>query len=214
MVIRFSTVIGRRDSSEVARDPRGFAVKFYTEDGNWDFVGNNLPVFFIRDAIKFPDVIHSLKPDPVTFRQEANAQRHRPPQRLRAGPRLLRDHERDVQERMLWHFFLVHDDYSHTVAKSIGMTAKDVRGLRPLAKQVLTDEDQRRLENLGANGDGIDKGRYGKHTGSVETHPAKAEDLLSMASQPNPRYNGVKPAWFLTAKFTTPPPSAVEAFAF
>jgi catalase len=72
LAIRFSTVIGGRDSSEVARDPRGFAVKFYTEDGNWDLVGNNLPVFFIRDAIKFPDVIHSLKPDPVTFRQEPN----------------------------------------------------------------------------------------------------------------------------------------------
>ncbi|WP_314038249.1 catalase [Dietzia sp. CH92] len=70
VAIRFSTVIGGRDSSEVARDPRGFAVKFYTEDGNWDLVGNNLGVFFIRDAIKFPDVIHSLKPDPVTFRQE------------------------------------------------------------------------------------------------------------------------------------------------
>ena len=56
----------------MARDPRGFAVKFYTEDGNWDLVGNNLAVFFIRDAIKFPDVIHSLKPDPVTFRQEPN----------------------------------------------------------------------------------------------------------------------------------------------
>ncbi|MEX2184760.1 MAG: catalase [Chloroflexota bacterium] len=72
VTIRFSTVIGGRDSSEVARDPRGFAVKFRTEDGNWDLVGNNLPVFFIRDAIKFPDVIHSLKPDPVTFRQEPN----------------------------------------------------------------------------------------------------------------------------------------------
>ncbi|MEA2208412.1 MAG: catalase, partial [Solirubrobacteraceae bacterium] len=70
--IRFSTVIGGKDSSEVARDPRGFAVKFRTEDGNWDLVGNNLPVFFIRDAIKFPDVIHALKPDPVTFRQEPN----------------------------------------------------------------------------------------------------------------------------------------------
>lgn len=70
--VRFSTVIGGRDSSEVARDPRGFAVKFRTEDGNWDLVGNNLPVFFIRDAIKFPDVIHALKPDPVTFRQEPN----------------------------------------------------------------------------------------------------------------------------------------------
>ncbi len=72
LAVRFSTVIGGRDSSEVARDPRGFAVKFYTEDGNWDLVGNNLAVFFIRDAIKFPDVIHALKPDPVTFRQEPN----------------------------------------------------------------------------------------------------------------------------------------------
>lgn len=72
VTIRFSTVIGGRDSSEAARDPRGFAVKFRTDDGNWDLVGNNLPVFFIRDAIKFPDVIHSLKPDPVTFRQEPN----------------------------------------------------------------------------------------------------------------------------------------------
>ncbi len=72
LAIRFSTVIGGRDSSEVARDPRGFAVKFYTEDGNWDLVGNNLAIFFIRDAIKFPDVIHSLKPDPITFRQEPN----------------------------------------------------------------------------------------------------------------------------------------------
>ncbi len=72
LAIRFSTVIGGRDSSEVARDPRGFAVKFYTEDGNWDLVGNNLGVFFIRDAMKFPDVVHSLKPDPITHRQEPN----------------------------------------------------------------------------------------------------------------------------------------------
>ena len=69
LAIRFSTVAGGRDSSEVVRDPRGFAVKFYTEDGNWDLVGNNLGVFFIRDAIKFPDFIHSQKPDPVTFEQ-------------------------------------------------------------------------------------------------------------------------------------------------
>ncbi|MET8868187.1 catalase [Nonomuraea sp. NPDC004580] len=72
VAVRFSTVIGGRDSAETARDPRGFAVKFYTEDGNWDLVGNNLAVFFIRDAIKFPDVIHALKPDPVTFRQDPN----------------------------------------------------------------------------------------------------------------------------------------------
>jgi catalase len=70
VAVRFSTVAGGRDSSEMARDPRGFAVKFYTEDGNWDLVGNNLGVFFIRDAIKFPDFIHSQKPDPVSF--EAN----------------------------------------------------------------------------------------------------------------------------------------------
>ena len=466
MVIRFSTVIGGRDSSEVARDPRGFAVKFYTEDGNWDLVGNNLPVFFIRDAIKFPDVIHSLKPDPVTFRQEANrifdfmsqtpeaqhmltflfsprgipkrsyrhqegygvntykmvnadgqtvivkyhfhpqcgvhsftdeeagkvqakdlgsaskdlfdaikkgdfpkwdmfvqimsddehpeldwdplddtkiwpedqfplrkvgtmtlnrnvenffaeneqiamgtgvlvdgldfsddkmlvgrtfsysdTQRHRvgtnylqlkvnspqgithpvvPPTsatarwrsmwtwhgqnphvnyepsihgglkeiQRRAGPihqpeihgkltrsvidrrndyaqargrfvtmndweredlvknmgNLLAQCEKDVQQRMLWHFYLVHDDYGSEVANAIGLTAKDVRHLKPLAKQVLTEEDQQRLENLGSNGDHMDKSKYGKHTGSVETFPAKAEDLLMMAQQPDPRY--------------------------
>jgi len=69
VALRFSTVAGGRDSSETVRDPRGFAVKFYTEDGNWDLVGNNLGVFFIRDAIKFPDFIHSQKPDPVTFEQ-------------------------------------------------------------------------------------------------------------------------------------------------
>jgi catalase len=73
VALRFSTVAGGRDSSEAVRDPRGFAIKFYTEDGNWDLVGNNLGIFFIRDAIKFPDFIHSQKPDPVTFeRQVAN----------------------------------------------------------------------------------------------------------------------------------------------
>lgn len=64
--VRFSTVAGGSGSSELARDPRGFAVKLRTEDGNWDIVGNNLPVFFIRDATKFPDFIHSQKPDPVS----------------------------------------------------------------------------------------------------------------------------------------------------
>src|SRR3954468_14844060 len=64
--VRFSTVGHGGHSPETLRDPRGFAVKFYTEDGNWDLVGNNLKIFFIRDAIKFPDLIHSQKPDPVT----------------------------------------------------------------------------------------------------------------------------------------------------
>lgn len=68
--VRFSTVTFGKDSPETARDPRGFAVKFYTEDGNWDLVGNNLKVFFIRDAMKFPDLIHAFKPDPVTNRQD------------------------------------------------------------------------------------------------------------------------------------------------
>ena len=68
--LRFSTVAGSRGAADTARDPRGFAVKFYTEDGNWDLVGNNTPVFFIRDGIKFPDFIHSQKPDPFTNRQE------------------------------------------------------------------------------------------------------------------------------------------------
>ncbi len=69
--VRFSTVIHGGHSPETLRDPRGFATKFYTEDGNWDLVGNNLKVFFIRDALKFPDLVHSFKPDPVTFRQDA-----------------------------------------------------------------------------------------------------------------------------------------------
>lgn len=64
--VRFSTVIHGQGSPETARDPRGFATKFYTEEGNYDIVGNHLPVFFIRDAIKFPDMVHSLKPDPQT----------------------------------------------------------------------------------------------------------------------------------------------------
>ncbi len=64
--VRFSTVGGGQDSSDYARDPRGFAIKFYTEQGNYDVVGNNTPVFFLRDAIKFPDFIHSQKKNPQT----------------------------------------------------------------------------------------------------------------------------------------------------
>jgi catalase len=460
LAIRFSTVIGGRDSSEVARDPRGFAVKFYTEDGNWDLVGNNLAVFFIRDAIKFPDVIHSLKPDPVTFRQEPNrifdfmsqtpesmhmlthlfsprgipatyrhmegfgvntykmvnvdgdtvlVKYHFHPrqgvasltaeeaakvqgqdlgsaskdlyeaiergdypqwdvyvqimadddhpeldwdplddtkiwpekdfplrhvgvmtlnrniedhhneneqiamgtgvlvdgldfsddkmlvgrtfsysdtQRYRVGPNYLqlpvnqpkharvhtnqrggqmsydvdlapgqnphvnyepslhnglheaprqpnnppeirgqltqsvlerrndyvqargryctmteweRDDlvrnmgdllgacERDVQERMLWHLFLVHDDYGTRVGEALGLGADDVRGLEPLPGQLLTEEDTRRLAKLGANGDAIDPSAWGEWTGSVEVRRATAEEVLGgMMEAPNP----------------------------
>ncbi|AHL74183.1 catalase [Stutzerimonas stutzeri] len=64
LFLRFSTVGGERGSADTERDPRGFAVKFYTEEGNWDIVGNNTPVFFIRDPLKFPDFIHTQKRDP------------------------------------------------------------------------------------------------------------------------------------------------------
>jgi catalase len=66
LFLRFSTVGGERGSADTERDPRGFAVKFYTEDGNWDIVGNNTPVFFLRDPLKFPDFIHTQKRDPWT----------------------------------------------------------------------------------------------------------------------------------------------------
>ncbi len=62
--VRFSTVAGNKGSPDLARDVRGFAVKFYTKQGNWDLVGNNIPVFFIQDAMKFPDLIHAAKPEP------------------------------------------------------------------------------------------------------------------------------------------------------
>lgn len=71
VMVRFSTVAGERGSADTVRDPRGFAVKFYTEDGNWDLVGNNTPVFFIKDAKKFPDFIHSQKRNPKTNCPEA-----------------------------------------------------------------------------------------------------------------------------------------------
>ncbi|MFI0775024.1 catalase [Streptomyces sp. NPDC021212] len=70
--LRFSTVAGNLGSADAVRDPRGFALKFYTEDGNYDLVGNNTPVFFIKDAIKFPDFIHTQKRDPYTGSQEAD----------------------------------------------------------------------------------------------------------------------------------------------
>ncbi|MEH6990743.1 catalase KatA [Cytobacillus firmus] len=73
LFIRFSTVAGELGSADTVRDPRGFAVKFYTEEGNYDLVGNNTPVFFIRDAIKFPDFIHTQKRDPKTHLKNPTA---------------------------------------------------------------------------------------------------------------------------------------------
>lgn len=71
--VRFSTVVGFRGSADTVRDVRGFAIKFYTEEGNYDLVGNNFPVFFIQDAIKFPDFVHAIKPEPDTEVPQASA---------------------------------------------------------------------------------------------------------------------------------------------
>ncbi|PAF49109.1 catalase [Helicobacter sp. 12S02232-10] len=72
-LFRFSTVAGERGAADAERDPRGFAMKYYTEEGNWDLVGNNTPVFFVRDALKFPDFIHTQKRDPKTNLRSATA---------------------------------------------------------------------------------------------------------------------------------------------
>ncbi|HEY5799878.1 MAG TPA: catalase, partial [Burkholderiaceae bacterium] len=71
--VRFSTVAGERGSADTVRDPRGFAVKFYTDEGNWDLVGNNIPVFFIQDAMKFPDLVHAVKPEPHNAMPQASS---------------------------------------------------------------------------------------------------------------------------------------------
>jgi catalase len=72
MFARFSTVAGEKGSNDTDRDPRGFALKFYTEEGNYDLVGNNTPVFFIKDPMKFPDFIHSQKRHPQTGVKDPN----------------------------------------------------------------------------------------------------------------------------------------------
>lgn len=72
-LLRFSTVAGERGAADAERDVRGFSLKFYTSEGNWDLVGNNTPVFFIRDPLKFPDFIHTQKRNPVTNLRDANA---------------------------------------------------------------------------------------------------------------------------------------------
>src|SRR5690554_341777 len=72
MLIRFSTVAGERGAADAERDIRGFAMKFYTEEGNWDLVGNNTPVFFFRDPLKFPDLNHAVKRDPRTNMRSPN----------------------------------------------------------------------------------------------------------------------------------------------
>lgn len=88
VVVRFSTVAGESGSADTVRDPRGFAVKFYTEDGNWDLVGNNTPIFFIRDPLLFPNFIHTQKRNPVTHLKDPN---------------------------MVWDFFTLRPEVTHQV---------------------------------------------------------------------------------------------------
>ena len=92
---------------------------------------------------------------------------------------LLGQCERDVQERMVWHLLLVHDEYGTRVGEMIGISADDVRHLQPLPRQVLTGEDQSRLQNLGRNGDRIDPMVWGQWTSSVKNYRASAEEVLS-----------------------------------
>ena len=87
--------------------------------------------------------------------------------------------ERDVQERMLWHFFMIHDDYGNRVADGLGMSVADVSGLAPLASQNLTEAEEQRLSNLGSNGDIIDPSRRDHITASVENRQATAEEVLA-----------------------------------
>ncbi len=96
---------------------------------------------------------------------------------------LLGQCERDVQERMLWHLLLVHDDYGTRVGKAIGLGAGDVKHLEPLAGQVLTDDDQQRLKKLGQNGDKIDAKAWGKWTSSVPDRRATADEVLNGMKQ-------------------------------
>ena len=86
--VRFSTVAGSRGSADTARDVRGFATRFYTDEGNVDLVGNNIPVFFIQDGIKFPDLIHAVKPEPDREIPQAQTRaRHVLGLRRRCSPR-------------------------------------------------------------------------------------------------------------------------------
>ena len=102
---RFSTVAGEMGSPDTARDPREFSVKFYTDDGNWDRVGNNTPGFFIRDALKFSDFIHSQKCDPRTA--------------MRRVPKF-------IQVRRLKHFHKADPDYGKGVEDGLGVSVKEI----------------------------------------------------------------------------------------
>jgi hypothetical protein len=101
---------------------------------------------------------------------------------------LLGQCEDDVKQRMLWHLFMLHDDLDLRVRQALGLTSMDVVHLLPLPRQQFTEAETKRLANLGANGDTMDKAPYGKVTGSVENKAATAEEVLSTMDQPEPRH--------------------------
>jgi catalase len=113
--VRFSTVLGSRGSADTVRDVRGFATKFYTQEGNWDLVGNDIPVFFIQDAIKFPDVIHAGKPEPHNEVPQAQ-----------------------TAHNNFWDF-----QFNHTEATHMFMWAVRIRSLFCGSHRVLTRLDER-----------------------------------------------------------------------
>ena len=169
--LRFSTVGGGQDSSDYARDPRGFAVKFYTQQGNYDMVGNNTPVFFLRDPIKFPDFVHSQKKNPRTNLPDAAAMYEfwaNHPQSLHQMTILMSDRGIPKSYRHM------HGFSSHTYSfwNSEGERFwfkwhfKSNQGI-----ETLTDDEAATLPSFGAQQDlvdSIDKGDYPSWTAKVQ----------------------------------------------
>lgn len=149
VVVRFSTVAGEKGSADTARDPRGFAVKFYTEDGNWDMVGNNTPVFFIRDPLKFSDFIHSQKRDPQTNLRSNTMQWDfwsQSPESLHQivwlfGDRGIPDGFRFMNGYSSHALSLYTHDGNRVWCKWHFKTAQGIRNLRPEAAAKLAGED-------------------------------------------------------------------------
>ncbi len=112
--VRFSTVGGEKGSADTERDPRGFAVKFYTEDGNWDLVGNNIPLFFIKDPKKFSDFIHTQKRDPYTNMNS-------PTMSGISGPK-----REKIINRQLCHWFRMDEEFGSKVAEGLGVDVNAV----------------------------------------------------------------------------------------
>ncbi|OGW55876.1 MAG: hypothetical protein A2Z46_06440 [Nitrospirae bacterium RBG_19FT_COMBO_55_12] len=109
MFTRFSTVAGERGAADAERDIRGFAMKFYTEEGNWDLVGNNTPVFFLRDPLKFPDLNHAVKRDPRTNLRSA----------ISGAPR-------DIQLRHIGNCLKADPAYGKGVADALGIPLSEL----------------------------------------------------------------------------------------